>query len=634
MHIEDHCFVEGGKTEKDYLQGSYWAAADIYNAGLPECHINTLSQFQVRANLVVPLIKGSQLWGLFCIHQCDGPRTWKDDEITFVRRIAARLDVALQQTTYLEQLEAQNHKLTKVAGQERLITQIAERLRRAKDISDALKTTVRDIRQLLGAGRVGLFQFDIAANYSVGEFVVEDVAVGVVSAMAAKVKDHCFAESQADNYRNGRNWIVNDIHDLDLPSCLTDMLTQLQVRASLVIPLLKGDILWGLFCIHECQGPRQWDSTEIDFARRIGLQLNIALQQADYLNQLQEKNATLTAVATKEKESKEKLQQQVSQLLSEVYPALNGDLTVRAPVTDTEVGTVASAYNNTLQSLQKIVLEVKQAASQVGETSQLSDKSMITLNRQAQQQVVSLAQALTRVRDMMSLSEAVAGDAQKVETAVQQANLIVQSGDTAMNNTVANIMAIRSTVADTSQRIKRLSESSQKISKVVNLISHFTSQTQLLSLNASIEATRAGEYGRGFAVVADEVRSLARQSAEAATEIEQLVQEIQIATAEVSNAMETGIQQVAEGTSLVTDTRQNLTAIVEATGQISDLMEGITEITHQQVSDFKDVTVTVNEATEIANQTSSESEQLSQSIRQLLDTAEALQATTDKFKVA
>ena len=630
--VQDHCFAED--QAENYRKGRYWVVNDINTLDLPDCLVELLSQLQVRASLVVPLLKGDSLWGLFCVHECNGPRQWQDSEVEFVHRIGAQLNLALQQANYLDQVNEKNHQLEQIASQERLITKITEQLSKTTDLPKTLKTTVRDIRHMLEADRVGLFQFDVAANYSVGEFVVEDVATGVFSALAAKVQDHCFAEDQAENYRKGRYWVVNDINTLDLPDCLVELLSQLQVRASLVVPLLKGDSLWGLFCVHECNGPRQWQDSEVEFVHRIGTQLNLALKQADYLDQLQEKNAALTKTAAREKASKELLQQQVIQLLSDVRPALEGDLTVRAPVTETEVGTVASAYNNTLQSLQKIVLEVQQAADQVGQTSQLSKVSVSSLNTEAQQQADALEQALARVQAMMSFTDIVVGDAQRVEVAVQQANQTVQVGDTAMNRTVDGIMAIRSTVADTNQRIKQLSESSQKVSKIVSLISHFTTQTQLLALNASIEATRAGKYGRGFAVVADEVRSLARQSAEAATEIEQLVQEIQINTAEVSTAMETGIQQVAEGTHLVTDARQNLTAIVEATGQISGLIQGITQTTHQQAAEFKDVAVTVTEATEIANQTSKKSEQLTQSIHHLLATAETLQASTGKFKIS
>ncbi|MEO0349182.1 MAG: GAF domain-containing protein [Cyanobacteria bacterium P01_A01_bin.15] len=600
---------------------------NIYAADHAPLEIEMLEEFGINAYMSVPIFNNSQLWGVLSAYHHGQPRSWAEAEVNALQQIGLQVGTAMQQADYLK-------RLALTTRQEQLISKMIDRLRKATDLPHALKVVVHDIREMFQADRVGMYQFDPETNYSVGEFVVEDVAAGVRSAMATRIQDHCFAEGQAENYQKGRYWVVNDVKELDIPDCLVELLAELQVKASLVVPLLKGDILWGLFAIHQCHGPREWQDPEVEFAHRIGTQLNLALQQADYLEQLQEKNVTLAATAVREKESKERLQQQVIKLLSDVYPALDGDLTVRAPVTDTEVGTIASAYNNTLQSLQKIVLEVKQAAAQVGQTSQLSETSVSSLNQQAQQQAVALDQALNRVQAMMSLTEIVVNDAQQVETAVQQANQTVQIGDTAMNRTVDGIMAIRSTVADTNQRIKRLSESSQKISKVVNLIGHFTTQTQLLSLNASIEATRAGEYGRGFAVVADEVRSLARQSAEAATEIEQLVQEIQIGTAEVSTAMETGIQQVAEGTSLVTDTRQNLTAIVKVTSQISNLMAGITQTTHKQASEFKDVAVTVTEATEIANQTSTQSEQLTQSIHQLLATAEALQSSTDKFKVA
>ena len=629
--VEDHCF--GGEMSEAYRLGRIWMATDIYEQALPKCHIDTLAQFQVRANLVVPLIKENQLWGLFCIHQCSGPRQWKAVEAAFVKRVSAQLSLAMQQAEYLQQVEEKTQQLEASVEKEQLITKITEQLRRPDQLAKALRATVQDIRQMMKADRVGLFQFDEAENYSVGEFVIEDVSDNARSLMAAQIKDHCFAEDQAENYRKGRYWVVNDVRELDIPDCLVTLLSQMQVSASIVVPLLKGEVLWGLFAIHQCSGPRDWQAADVQFAQRIGAQLNIALQQADYLSQVEEKTLKLSETAEREKTSKELLQQQVIALLTSVGPALEGDLTVRAPVTETEVGTVASAYNNTLGSLQKIVSQVQAAADRVGATSKLSETSAASVNQQAEQQAEALTQALTRVQTMVESTAAVAQDAQQVEAAARQANQIVQRGDTAMNLTVDGIAAIRETVAETNQRVKRLSESSQKVSKIVSLISHFTTQTQLLALNASIEATRAGQYGRGFAVVADEVRSLARQSAAAAAEIEQFVQEIQTGTAEVSTAMEAGIQQVAEGTNRVSDARDSLTEIVEATDQISQLIVEITQTTHQQADEFKGVTQTMTDATAIAHQTSENANELTDSIQQVLQTAEALQTSTGQFKV-
>ena len=628
--IEDHCF--GGKMSEAYRLGRIWMATDIYEQNLPECHTHTLSQFQVRANLVVPLIKENELWGLFCIHQCSGPRQWESVEAAFVKRVSAQLSLAMQQADYLEQVQEKTRQLEASVDREQLVTKITERLRSPDELSKTLRATVQDIRQLLKADRVGLFQFDESKNYSVGEFVIEDVSAGTRAMVGAQMQDHCFAKEQAENYRQGRQWVVNDVRALDIPECLASLLAQMQVRASIVVPLLKGEVLWGLFAIHQCHGPREWQEADVQFAQRIGAQLNLALQQADYLSQVQEKTLRLGETAEREKASKELLQTQVVALLTAVRPALEGDLTVRAPVTETEVGTVASAYNNTLGSLQKIVLQVQAAVDLVGETSRASETSAVSVTQQAEQQAKALAQALERIQKMVNSTEAVAQDAQQVETAARLANQVVQRGDTAMNLTVDGITAIRATVAETNQRVKRLSESSQKVSKIVSLISHFTTQTQLLALNASIEATRAGQYGRGFAVVADEVRSLARQSASAAAEIEQFVQEIQMGTAEVSTAMEAGIQQVAEGTSLVTNARQSLTAIVEATDQISQLIADITQTTHQQADEFKEVTQTMTEATVIAHQTSENSSELIQAIQQVLKTSEALQSSAGKFK--
>jgi methyl-accepting chemotaxis protein PixJ len=224
-------------------------------------------------------------------------------------------------------------------------------------------------------------------------------------------------------------------------------------------------------------------------------------------------------------------------------------------------------------------------------------------------------------------------NAAAIEQAVQNANQTVHSGDSAMNRTVEGILAIRDTVSEASQKIRELSESSQKIDRVVNLISDFATQTQLLSLNAAIEATRAGEYGKGFAVVADEVRSLARQSASATLEISNLVAEIRQQTSEVIKVTEAAITQVSAGTSLVEETKGNLTAIAAATAQISELVESITTATTAQLEQSKSVTQTMREVAEISDSTSAESVQLSNTFQDTLNTAQTLQEVVKQFKV-
>jgi methyl-accepting chemotaxis protein PixJ len=202
-----------------------------------------------------------------------------------------------------------------------------------------------------------------------------------------------------------------------------------------------------------------------------------------------------------------------------------------------------------------------------------------------------------------------------------------------MENTVEEILEIRATVSTTAKKIKRLGETFQKISKVVNLIENFATQTNLLALNASIEATRAGQYGKGFAVVADEVRSLAYQSANATTEIERLVDEIRVDTNEVTEAMEIGIAQVVQGTNLVNETRQSLSEIVTATSEISSLVQAIGQSATNQNKQSSKLTAAMTDVAAIANLASDSAEQISASFQELLATSQVLETSVSRFKV-
>jgi methyl-accepting chemotaxis protein PixJ len=427
---------------------------------------------------------------------------------------------------------------------------------------------------------------------------------------------------------------VNDIYQAGHAACHLEILEQFEAKAYIIVPIFFGEQLWGLLAAYQNSGPRDWEESQVALLARIGDQLGLALQQTEYLQKLQTQSTQLAEAAARDKAAKELLQQRSIQLLMAVRPALNGDLTVRAPITEDELGTIADAYNNTLQALRQIVLQVQTSAGKVAQTSSTSNTSLAGLNNLAQQQSDEINLALGEIQQMLNATQAVVASAELVQVAVKQANQTVESGDAAMNQTVQAIQAIRETVAQTSKKIKRLGESSQKISKVVNLISNFATQTNVLALNAAIEATRAGEYGKGFAVVADEVRSLSRQSAAATIEIEKLVQEIQEETGEVAVAMEAGIQQVVEGTNFVSQTRQNLNAIVSATAEISQLIHQITDATQKQMGQSVSVTNSMKDVAEIANKTFGESQEIAAVFQDLSNMAQDLLTTASKFKVS
>ncbi len=626
-HLQE---TKGGR----YAKGESFAVNDIYEMDHAQCHIDILEQFQMKAYMIVPIFAGEQLWGLLAAYQNSGPREWQSWQVSFLTQIGLQFGVAISQGEYLEQVQFKSDQLVQIAAQEKALTKIVNRIRQSLDVDEIFKTATQEVRQLLRCDRVAVYRF--SPDWG-GEFVAESVGHNWVKLVGIDIKtvwdDSHLQETQGGRYAKGESFVAKDIYKVDHSPCHIEILEQFEIKAYVIVPIFSGEQLWGLFAAYQNSGPRDWEETEATLLARMGDQLGLALQQTEYLQQLQTQSAQLAEAAAREKAAKELLQQRSIQLLTAVRPALDGDLTVRAPVTEDELGTIADAYNNTLQALRQIVIQVQTTSQKVAQTSSNSDASLAGLTNLAKQQSEEITTALDDIQHMVDSTKAVVTNADLVQVALQKANQTVESGDAAMNQTVKAIQGIRETVAQTSKKIKRLSESSQKISKVVNLISNFATQTNVLALNAAIEATRAGEYGKGFAVVADEVRSLSRQSATATIEIEKLVQEIQAETGEVSVAMETGIQQVVEGTNFVGETRQNLNAIVSATAEISLLIQRITAATQEQMGQSVTVTASMQDVAEIANKTFTESQEIATVLQDLSGMAQGLLATASKFKV-
>ncbi|MFB2772057.1 GAF domain-containing protein [Pelatocladus sp. BLCC-F211] len=170
--------------------------------------------------------------------------------------------------------------------QQKALFRVITRLREHIDLETIFKATATEVRQLLQADRVGMFRFYPDSGWDDGEFVSEDVDPAFGSAMAQKIHDHCFGEQFAIHYQQGRVQAVADIYSYGLSECHIQILSQFQIRANLVVPLLQGQKLWGLLCIHQCRAPREWQTTEIEFVSQIANHLGVALKHAELLADL------------------------------------------------------------------------------------------------------------------------------------------------------------------------------------------------------------------------------------------------------------------------------------------------------------------------------------------------------------
>lgn len=283
QRIEDHCFSE--HFAHLYKAGRIQAIADIQSDDSQSCYLERMSSLQVRGSIVAPLLQGEALWGLLCIHQCHHPRQWQSSDIEFVRQIAAHLSVALHHANLLAQAHAQ-------ADQQRALTAIIARIRASLDLETIFHTTAVELRQLLQVDRVGVFQF-FSPELRAGKFVAEAVVQGIPSILKQCIHDPCFADRYDDVFPASHIHAVADVDSTQYQECYHDLMRSLQVRANLVVPLLQGEHLWGLLCIHQCLAPRTWQASEIEFVRQIGEQLSIALQQRDYLQQVQRQSTQL-----------------------------------------------------------------------------------------------------------------------------------------------------------------------------------------------------------------------------------------------------------------------------------------------------------------------------------------------------
>lgn len=323
----------------------------------------------------------------------------------------------------------------------------------------------------------------------------------------------------------------------------------------------------------------------------------------------------------------------ILRLLDEMGNLADGDLTQYATVTEDITGAIADSVNFTIDALRDVVETINTTSEQVASGAEQSKATAIKLAEASEQQAAEITSASTAINEMaVSISE-VSANAKESASVSQRSVEIANKGGKAVRRTIEGMDSIREQIQETSKRIKRLGESSQEIGDIVELINDIAEQTNILALNAAIQAAMAGEAGRGFAVVADEVQRLAERSSNATKQIEALVKTIQTDTNEAVISMEQSTAGVVNGARLAEDAGDALEEIVKVSENLAGLIQNISGSAQQQSKAAGEISNTMNVIQEITTQTNAGTNETAASIGNLTELANDLRRSVAGFKL-
>jgi len=323
----------------------------------------------------------------------------------------------------------------------------------------------------------------------------------------------------------------------------------------------------------------------------------------------------------------------IMRLLDEMGTLAEGDLTIKATVTEDITGAIADAMNSAVDEMRNLVTTINETAVRVSAAAQETQATAMHLADAAEQQAQQITSATSAINQIATSMDTVSKDSAESADVAQRSVQIASRGAEVVRETIQGMDSIRDQIQETSKRIKRLGESSQEIGSIVELINDIAEQTNILALNAAIQAASAGEAGRGFAVVADEVQRLAERSASATKRIETLVQTIQSDTNEAVSSMEQTTAEVVAGARLAEDAGTALGDIERVSNDLSALIQNISAAARQQSAAATDTSATMNVIQEITSQTSLGASQTAESIGNLAQLANDLRLSVANFKL-
>ncbi len=393
-----------------------------------------------------------------------------------------------------------------------------------------------------------------------------------------------------------------------------------------ILVLLLVGVLGGVIAFLWMNGGVETEDGRLILALATGALVLVLLMVVAY-----QRAGDFRRAANLQAEQNEQNQQAILRLLDELSSLADGDLTVQATVTEDITGAIADSINYAIEALRDLVTTVNDSSILVDAAAKQTEAASQHLVRASETQTKQAGAASESIGQVVAAIEEVSGNAERCSDVARHSVDVAHKGGEAVRRNIEGMNTIRETIQDTSKRIKRLGESSQEIGNIVALIEEIAEQTNILALNASIEASRAGEAGRGFAVVADEVQKLAERSTNATKQIEVLVSTIQSDTNEAVVAMERSTTDVVGGSLLAENAGAALVEIEQVSHQIASLVQNISTSSKGQTEAAADISNNIKVLRDISSKAMESTASTSSAIKKLSQLASQLRRTVSGF---
>lgn len=497
--------------------------SNIYEANFNSEHLYLLEQLQVKSKLTVPIFKDSVFFGYLIVHHCNKQHTWQPQFVSFLTQLAQQLGLSLERIRLLEDSQS--------------LKNLAVHLASSWKSHDIYNVAVQDVRQALKADRTVIYKFGENGH---GVFLAESVIAGFTCAMGMQLVEPCLGKC-VDKLTKGKIQVINNVYQAGLSSCYLRLLESFNVKANLVVPIIVGNELLGLLIAHQCSHPRNWQQSEIDLCEQSARLIGLALERADLFSTTQQARASAEHHISQQQQQKQHLFAQLMSLLEQIEGAV---------VTSSEV----------IQHL-----------------TEIEDNQTHHINKIA---------TTTNTRDEI---KTVAKSARLAATAASTTTSLVVNMNSIIDTNIENIRNLQNTIDETVSKIRNLGDDSQEIASLAILINQIATQTNLLAINADIEAARTSDNKQGFGMVAEEVAALANKCTAISNQIETIAHRLECEATEVVTTVESQSQQVTENTNSLITAKANLSEITDKCSQIETNVNSIYGATASQIQASKQV---------------------------------------------